>query len=94
MWAPFIVLPALILLFIACLAAWRHARNPSNYNPRAELVRLRNHAAWIEQRLDTARRERWGHDMIAGLSDQLGDACRQLSRAQRNARRRRIASMR
>lgn len=66
---------------IAWLAAWSYARNPDNHDPREEFRQLQRHAAWLEQRLDLARREHWGAEMIARLSDQLGAACRELGRA-------------
>jgi hypothetical protein len=86
--AAFILLPALVIAIIAWLAAWWHTRRPAKSGSSDELRRLRSHAVWLEQRLDTARRERWDHQMIVSLSEQLGVACRQLSSAQRRVRRR------
>ena len=84
--ATFIVLPALAIGVVAWLAAWWFTRK-AKPNPRDELRRLRNHAAWLEQRLDIARQEHWDCRMIVILSDQLGTACQQLADAQRGARR-------
>jgi hypothetical protein len=84
--ATFIVLPAVLIGVIAWLAAWWFTRKP-RLSPREELRRLRNHAAWLEQRLDLARQERWDCEMIVGLSDQLGTACQELADAQRGAQR-------
>jgi hypothetical protein len=78
--ATLILLPAVVIGVIAWLAAWWYARN-STATPRDEIQRLRNHAAWLEQRLDVARQERWDHAMIVGLSDQLGTTCDALARA-------------
>ena len=83
--ASFIILPAVVIGLIAWLAAWWFTHASKSDSPRDELERLRNHAAWLEQRLDTARQERWDRDMIVSLSDQLGAACGELSRAQRRA---------
>jgi hypothetical protein len=78
-------LPILIVAIAIGLAAWIaalvHTRNPAHHDPREDYRRLQRHAAWLEQRLDQARRERWGAAMINGLSDQLGKACQQLARA-------------
>jgi hypothetical protein len=78
-------LPILVVLVVvailAWLAAWNHTRNPANRDPREDFRQLQRHAAWLEQRLDTARREHWGGEMIAQLSDQLGAACRDLAQA-------------
>ena len=90
--ATFILVPAVIIGLIAWLAAWWNTRKPANSSPGEELRRLRNHAAWLEQRLDTARRERWSREMIVGLSEELGTACQQLSRAQLRVRRNLAAS--
>lgn len=65
---------------VAWVAAWTHLRNPANHNPREDYRQLQRHAAWLEQRLDQARREHWGSDMIIRLSNELGDACQQLGR--------------
>jgi hypothetical protein len=86
-----ILLIASVIALTSWLAAWWHTRNPASRNARDELQRLRTHALWLEQRLDTARRERWDRDMIVKLTDQLGIACRQLARAQVRARRRAVA---
>lgn len=82
--ATFLLILVLTIALAAWLAAWWHTHTKAHSRPRPgeELQRLRNYAAWLEQRLDTARRERWDHDMIVSLSRQLGIACRQLSRAQ------------
>jgi hypothetical protein len=91
MQAVLILLVGSVIALFAWIAAWRHTRNPANHSAREELHRLRTHALWLEQRLDTARRERWDHAMIVNLSDQLGAACRQLARAQQRAHRRFVA---
>lgn len=90
----FILFVASVIALVSGMAAWWYVERPANYHPRNELMRLRNHAAWLEQRLDLARRERWGHDMIVSLSEQLGVACQQLARAQRRGHRKPAASPR
>lgn len=77
-----IVLLALVLAIaiLAWVAAWSHTRNPENHNPREDYRQLQRHAAWLEQRLDQARREHWGSEMIGRLSQELGEACQQLGR--------------
>jgi len=92
--ASLILVPALAVAFVSLLAAWLYTRNTANHSLREEVQRLKIHAAWLEQRLDTARRERWGHEMIVSLSDQLGATCEQLARAQGRARRNAPATVR
>lgn len=70
-----------VVALVAVVAAWLHARNPANYDPREDFRELQRHAAWLEQRLDLARREHWGAQMITHLSNELGDACRLLGQA-------------
>lgn len=86
--ATLILLPALALALVAWLGAWWYTRDAAKHGARNELQRMWNHAAWLEQRLDTARRERWDHEMIVSVSNQLSAACAQLARAQMRARRR------
>ena len=70
-----------VVVIIAWLAAWHHARNPSHHDPREDFRQLQRHAAWLEQRLDLARREHWSVEMIARLSNDLGVACREVAQA-------------
>lgn len=65
------VLALLVLTILAWIIAQRRARNSANRSPRLELERLQHQAMWLEERLDTARRERWARDMIASISDDL-----------------------
>ena len=66
---------------VAWLAAWRHTRDPANDDPREDYRQLQRHAAWLEERLDRARREHWGPHMVTSLARQLGEACEQLAAA-------------
>jgi hypothetical protein len=90
--ATFILLPALVVGLIAWLVASVYTRRNAREGSRDKVQRLRNHALWLEQRLDLARRERWDRDMIVSLSDQLGVACHELARARRSDHRRATTS--
>ena len=70
-----------VVFFAAWLSAWCYTRNPIHHDSREEFRKLQRQAAWLEQRLDIARREHWNADMIARLSDDLGVACRALASA-------------
>jgi hypothetical protein len=72
------VLVVVVIAIAAWFGAWMQARNPANYNAREEAERLRHHVAWLEQRLELAQREKWGGDMVAGISDELETTFRQL----------------
>lgn len=85
--AGLILFVVFVIVLVASFAAWRSERNPANHRAREELQRMRNHAAWLEQRLDTARQEHWDSAMIVNLSNQLGVACHKLAHARRNVRR-------
>ena len=79
------VLAVVVVTIVAWFGAWMHARNPANYNARDEVARLRQHSAWLHQRLELAQRERWGGDMIASLSDEIEATAEQLARASRRS---------
>ena len=79
--ASLILLPAFVIGVAAWLAAWWYTRKTRADQTRDEVDRLRNHAVWLEQRLDIARQERWDREMILTLSEQLGAACTELARA-------------
>ena len=87
-----ILLPAALIGLVAWIAAWWHTRNAAGRRQRDEIARLRNRAAWLEQRLDQARQERWDPPMIVALSDQLGTACQELADARRRPRRRTLSA--
>jgi len=82
-----VVLAVFVVTIAAWLGAWMHARNPANYNVRLEIERLKQQAAWLEERLDVACRERWATDMIASISDELGAITQQLAQISAAARR-------
>ena len=92
--ASILLFPAVVIALIAWTAAWWFTRKSRPETRRDEIERLRRHAIWLEQRLDTARRERWGREMIVSLSQQLGLACEDLARAQEGKRSRTLASQR
>ena len=80
-----VVLGVLAVALLSWLGAWLHARNPANTNPADEAARLREHVAWLEQRLEVARRENWGGEMIAGITTELNAAAGQLATSSKSA---------
>ena len=79
------VLAVFVVAIVAWFGAWMHTRNPANYDARGEVARLRQHAAWLEQRLELAQRERWGGDMVASLQEEVESTAQQLARAARRS---------
>lgn len=65
------VLAVMVVALVAWLGAWLQARNPANHRPEEDVARLRHHAAWLEQRLEMARREKWGVAMETSLAAEL-----------------------
>jgi hypothetical protein len=86
-------MPATLIMF-ACaatgIALWttfrRYSRQVRYDYPPSQLQRLQQRAVWLELRLDTARQERWSRTTINSLSDQLGETCEELARAQSSSR--------
>lgn len=72
------VVAVFVVAVVAWLGAWLHARDPANTNAGAEMERLRHHAVWLQQRLEVARREGWGEEMVTNLADELNSTARQL----------------
>jgi ABC-type uncharacterized transport system fused permease/ATPase subunit len=66
---------AVLLVFVvsvsAYVAARLHSSNPANASPAADFQRLRQHRAWLEERLRLAWREKWDQIMISRLVDQI-----------------------
>jgi hypothetical protein len=73
------------VVVVAFIGAWLQERNPARQDARADLERLRQHAAWLEQRLALAERENWDESMIANLSAEHAATVRQMSTATRQA---------
>jgi len=76
------VVAVFVVAVVICAAMWLRARDPSLHQPHEELERLRHHTTWLEERLARARRENWGHEMVAGLEADLAAATRQFANAQ------------
>jgi hypothetical protein len=76
----FAVLVVFVVAIMAWIGAWLQARDPANYNPRQESERLVVQAAWLEQRVELARRENWDSQMIANLESELESARRESRR--------------
>ena len=85
---------ALAVLFVfvvaaaSYVAARLHTANPANANPAADLQRLRQHRAWLEERLQLAWRENWDHAMLARLAEEIESIDAELAKtpaAERNA---------
>ncbi len=74
------VVAVLVVAVVAWLGAWLHARDPANYNARAEAERLRHHSVWLQERLELAQRERWSEEMVSNLADELNMTARQLEK--------------
>lgn len=55
----------------AYVSAWLYARDPANHKPHEERVRLDQRHAWLNERLQTARRENWSADMVSDLTKEL-----------------------
>ena len=75
------VVVVFVITVVAWVGAWMNARNPANNDARDELARLRHHAAWLEQRLEIAQREKWGEDMVGNISDEMAVTSAQLEQA-------------
>lgn len=73
---------AIIAVFAISVAAYVNgllkARDPSLRTPAREVQRLQRQAAWLEERLDQARREKWGTIMAERISGELGETLREL----------------
>ena len=78
---------ALAVLFVFTVAAgvyvyaWLQAKNPSRQNAGQDQARLERHEAWLQHRLEIARRENWGADMIHSLEADLREAQQRLAEA-------------
>jgi hypothetical protein len=82
----FAVATVFVVSLAAWIGAWAHVRNPANHNVRAEISRLRQHAEWLQDRLDLAEREKWGAGMVAGISSELTTTVAALERAASRSR--------
>lgn len=68
-----------VALFIGA-AMWMRARDPKLHRPEEEMVRMRHHVTWLDERLVRARRENWGHEMVAGIEAERDATRREIAR--------------
>ena len=78
----FAILSVSAIIVAIYIFAWVQSRNPALHSPQKEAVRLQHHLAWLDQRLATARREKWGNEMIARLAADQAATARELARVQ------------
>lgn len=75
---------AVALVFVVAIASYvgarLHTANPANHNPRADLARLQQQRAWLEEKLRRGRRENWDQEMLDRLSDEVAATDAQLAR--------------
>jgi hypothetical protein len=81
---------AVLAVFAISVAAYVNgllkARDPSLRTPAREIERLERQAEWLEQRLDQARREKWGVVMAERISAELGATLEELAARRRELR--------
>ena len=65
------VLAVLVVAVVAWVGAWMQARDPAQQNPHEDFAQAQQQAAWLEQRLEVARRENWERHLVASLSEEL-----------------------
>ena len=75
-----LVVAAILAVAVAVyLYALLESRNPARQNAQLDLARLRQHTAWLQDRLRLAEEENWDGDMVASISTELELARRQLA---------------
>ena len=74
---------AVVLVFFVCIAIYIAARfqRQSAGDPAVEMERLKQHEAWLRERLLRAERENWGPDMTAGIAKELRATTQEIDRA-------------
>ena len=83
-----VIFAVFVVVAASFVAAWVRSRDPSLQNPHEDFARLKHQAAWLEQRLETARRENWGSEMVAVIAAQCGETSEQLAVARVRVERR------
>jgi hypothetical protein len=78
--AVFFVFAVIAFVFVV---AWLRGRDVSLVNVSDDLQRLRQHEAWLRERLHRAELEQWDDAMIASLAADLRATSHQLDRAGR-----------
>jgi hypothetical protein len=76
----FVVMAVFAISVAAYVNGVIKSRDPSLRSPERERQRLQRHAEWLEMRLDTARREKWGVEMTTAISTELGATLQELGR--------------
>lgn len=73
---------AIVVVFVVAVIVYVSARiqsrDPARQNPAEDLARLRQHHAWLSDRLERARREGWGEEMTANFEAEVSATARQI----------------
>lgn len=75
---------AIFAVFAVIAASFIGARQHAGHgatDPRREIERLQHQERWLRQRLERAKRENWGSEMIAGFAKDLESTSRELAEA-------------
>ena len=65
------VLAVFVVAIAAWVGAWMQSRDPAQQNPREDFAQAQQQTAWLEQRLEVARREKWESHLVASLTEEL-----------------------
>jgi hypothetical protein len=77
-------IPVIIVMVVAT-ALWIYAVVQKHFaapDPKGEVEILHRRAAWLQERLDAARRENWDLDMISPILEDLTATRHQLARVE------------
>ena len=64
----FAIVAVFVVAVVVYVGAWLQSRDPRKRNAAEELAQLRQHHGWLRERLEVARRERWGEEMVTQLA--------------------------
>jgi hypothetical protein len=82
----FAVLVVFVISVAAYIGALITARDPARQNVVEDLATLRQHHAWLRQRLDVARRENWDEEMVGNLEAEQMATAEEINRKERRER--------
>jgi hypothetical protein len=82
----FTITSILAVIGLFTLRAAFKAREAARRNSPDEIQRLRGQSEWLAHRLEVARREKWGEDMIANMAREHAAALEQIAQVETGRR--------
>ncbi len=79
------IVAVFVIAVIIYIGLWMQTRDPARYQPHEEIARMEQQMKWLDERVGTARREKWGAEMVESIAAEREATAGQLAAARAKA---------